>query len=375
MTDAVTDAVTHAGIGPDPHLLAEALVAAGRWEAALAALGPALAERPADPRLLGLLVRTLRALGRRREAVDAAQRLLALTPQDPYALRLGTLVLLDVGWVDEAIGLATRAVATDPHNAANQLALSRAWAQSSRPAALHHQLAAAREAVLLDPNSPDAQVQIGVALAASSDVAAAREAYLMALRLDPGNSAALNNLAVLDLQSGAPGAAVRNLAAALAADPHGTVARRNLDAVALRVLRRVGWWMALAPIPALVAAAEGVVGLARVLAVAALLGPPLLVSRWFRALTRGQRVTLRALPQRVRARAWVWPAITAIGGGAALAVVIVAPGSVSPEGLGGYLLVVGYLAMFRLVAAVMRPGWRAEVAARWSRWRRAVGDR
>jgi tetratricopeptide (TPR) repeat protein len=280
-----------------------------------------------------------------------------------------------VGWVDEAIGLAARAVATDPHNAANHLALSRAWAQSSRPGALHQQLAAAREAVLLDPNSPDAQVQIGVALAAGADVAAAREAYLMALRLDPGNSAALNNLAVLDLQSGAPGAAARNLAAALAADPHGTVARRNLDAVALRVLRRVGWWMALAPIPALVAAEQGVFTLARLLAVAVLLGPPALVARWWRALTPGQRVTLRALPRRVRARAWAWPAITAIGGGAALAVVLVAPGSVTAATLAGYLVAVGYLAMFRLVAAMTRPSWRAEVAARWSRWQRALRNR
>jgi tetratricopeptide (TPR) repeat protein len=367
--------MTHAGPGPDPHLLADALVAAGRWEAALAALGPALADHPADPRLLGLLVRTLRALGRQREAVDAAQRLLALTPADPYALRLGTLVLLDVGWVDEAIGLAARAVATDPHNAANHLALSRAWAQSTRPGARRHQLEAAREAVLLDPNSPDAQVQIGVALAAGADVAAAREAYLMALRLDPGNSAALNNLAVLDLQAGAPDAAARNLAAALAADPHGSVARRNLDAVALRVLRRIGWWMALAPIPALVAAAEGAAVLARVLAAAVLLGPPLLVARWWRALTPGQRTTLRVLPRRVRARAWAWPAITATGGGAALAVVLIAPGAVSPAALGGYLVVVGYLGMFRLVAAVSRPSWRAEVAARWSRWQRAGGGR
>ncbi len=137
-----------------------------RWDSARSALGEALASNPDDPRLVGLLVRTLRAQGARQEALDASQRLLALTPQDPYALRLGTLVCLDVGWVDEAIGLAGRAVERDPGNSANHLALSRAWAGSTRPEAVANQLAAAREAVLIDPNSTDAQVQIGAALAA-----------------------------------------------------------------------------------------------------------------------------------------------------------------------------------------------------------------
>ena len=58
--------------------------------------------------------------------------------------------------------------------------------QSARPEAISRQLEAAREAVLLDPVSPDAQVQIGTALAANGEPAAARAAYREALRLDPG---------------------------------------------------------------------------------------------------------------------------------------------------------------------------------------------
>lgn len=359
----------------DPYSLPEALVAAQRWDAALQAISPALAADPADSRLLGLLLRTLRALGRRHEAVDAARQLLSLTPHDPYALRLATLALLDVGWVDEAIGLATRAVALDPLTSANHLALSRAWAQSPRPNSVRNNLAAAREAVLLDPTSPDAHVQIGVALAAGADIDAARAAYRNALRLDPGNAAALNNLAVLDLQAGAHDAAARNLAAALAADPQGTVARHNLDAVAIRMLRRVGWWLALAPIPALVAAAQDRPGPARALGALALLGLPLLVLRWWRALTPGQRTNLRSMPSRVRARSWVWPGVTAVAGTWALARALVRPESVSGGMVAGYLVVVGYLAMFRIVAAVMRPSWRAELAARWLRWRRALPAR
>jgi len=366
--------------GPDPGLeddraLIEALVSAQRWDAALGALGPALSADPQDVRLLGLLVRTLRALGRRQEALDAARQLLTVAPEDPYAFRLGTLALLDVGWVDEAIGLATRAVALDPHNSSNHLALSRAWAQSGRPGSVAHQLAAAREAVLLDPNSPDAQVQIGAALAADADIEGARAAYRRALALDPGNSAALNNLAVLDLQSGDHDAAARGFAAALAAAPQGSIARRNLDAMAVRALRRVGWWLALSPIPAVVVADRGSATVARLLALAVLCALPVGVLRWRRTLTAGQRRTLRELPRRLRFRSWVWPAIAGTVGGWALVRVLLSASSVGSAEVSAYLVVVAYLAAFRLLAAVLRPSWRAEMAARAARASRRGGDR
>jgi len=348
-------------------VLADALVAAQRWDRALEVISSGLAADPGDARLQGLLVRTLRAQGRQPEAVQAARALLTLDPDDPYALRLATLVLLDVGWVDEAVGLAGRAVARDPANPANHLALSRAWAQSRRPGALGRQLAAAREAARLDPNSPDAQIQVGVALAADADVAGARAAYREALRLDPGNAAALNNLAVIELQSGSPDSAARHLAAALAADPHGGVARRNLDAVAVRVLRRAGWWLAVAPVPAVLAASGGYATAARVLALLAALGLPLVVARWWRALTPGQRRHLRGLPRRIRWTSWVWPVVAGLVGTLGLAAAALTPGQVSPDVAGGYLVAVGFLAGFRALAAILRPSWRSEVAGRWDR--------
>ncbi|HEX6888001.1 MAG TPA: tetratricopeptide repeat protein [Candidatus Nanopelagicales bacterium] len=352
---------------PEPRELAEALVAAQRWDAALAALGPELAQRPDDAQLRALLVRALRATGRRQEALDAAQQLLARDPHDPYALRLGTLVLLDVGWVDEAIGLATRAVASDAHNPANHLALSRAWAASGRPGAVEHQLAAAREALRLDPQSIDAQLQIGTALARAGDLPGARDAYRAALSLDPGNSAALNNLAVLDLRSGAHGAAARHLAAALAADPQDRVARRNLDATAVRVLGRAGWWLVLTPLPALLAAALGWDLVARAAAAAALLGTPGLLLWWWRALSTGQRRHLRSLRRRLRWRTWVWPAMAMLVGLVGLAAPLLTPGQVTTATVRGYALVVVGLSVVRLLVASARPTWRAELAARWAR--------
>ena len=350
--------------GADPFLLIDALVAGARWQAALDALGPALADDPGDPRLLGLLVRTLRALGRRDEAVRAARQLLTLTPHDPYALRLATLAVLDMGWVDEGVGLAHRAVVLDPHNAANHLALSRAWAQSGRPEAAGRQLDAAREALLQDPNSVDAQVQIGLALARAGDVPAARAAYAEALRLDPANAAALNNLAVLDMRSGAHDRAARTLAAALAADPQGRAARHNLDAVAVRTLHRAAWWLLAAPVPALLAAAAGLPTLAALLAGVALVGVPGTVLRWWRGLGAGQRAHLRTVRRRLRATSWVWPGVCLLVGGLGLAAAGVAPDLVSGATVLGYVVVAAVLAALRIGAAATRPGWAQDVAAR-----------
>lgn len=350
----------------DPYALPEALVTAQRWESARSALGEALASNPDDARLLGLLVRTLRAQGAHGQALDASQRLLALTPQDPYALRLGTLVLLDVGWVDEAIGLASRAVERDSANSANHLALSRAWAASPRPEAISRQLAAAREAVLLDPHSIDAQVQIGAALAAEGDVAAARAAYYEALRNDPANTAALNNLAVLEMRSGSPAEAARHLASSLAANPQGTSARHNLDALAVLVARRAGRWMLLAPFPGLVAAVAGLEVLARVLALLALVLLPTVWVRWWRALTAGQRQALRGLPSRIRARTWIWPVTSAMVGGWAIVRTGLYPDSVTSTQLAGYLLVMAYLILLGALVSTPARTLRARAAARSS---------
>lgn len=357
----------------DQYALPEALVAAQRWDTARAALGEALASNPDDPRLTGLLVRTLRAQGERQAALDASQRLLALTPQDPYALRLGTLICLDVGWVDEAIGLANRAVGRDPGNSANHLALSRAWASSTRPEAVANQLAAAREAVLIDPNSTDAQVQIGVALAADGDLEAARVAYFEALRRDPGNTAALNNLAVLEMQSGSAAEAARHLASALAANPQGVSARRNLDALAVLIARRAGRWMLLAPFPGLVAAAAGLDLLARILGILALVSLPTVGFRWWRALTSGQRQALRGLPRRMRARTWFWPIVAASVGGEAVVMAVFLPTAVTATMVVGYLAVMTYLLLVGALVSTPARVLRARAAGRSSDVGRMLG--
>ncbi len=356
---------------PDAAALAEAQAAAGQWESALATAAAGLARSPEEPRLLAVLLRVLRAQRRHGEAVDVAQRLLVVAPSEPYAYRLAMLALLDVQWVDEAIGLAVRAVQLDPGNAVNHLSVARAWAQSSRPEAPARQLAAARQAVVLGPHSPDAHVQVGAAWAANGQPAAARAAYQEALRLDPQNAAALNNLAVLDLRAGRPGSAARYLADALAVDPQDGTALHNLDAVAVRVVRRLAWWMALSPVPGLACSASGAVGAGRVLALASVLGAPVTVARAWRALTDGQRTHLRGLPRRVRTSSWLWPLFAAVAGGWAVVAATVGPPMATAGSARGYAVVLACAALLRVLTVLVRPSARAEVAGWGERMRRS----
>ncbi len=135
------------------------------------------------------------------------------------------------------------------------------------------------------------------------------------------------------------------------------------------MLRRVGWWMLLAPVPALVAAALDAPVAMWLLGAGAVLALPLVGLRWWRVLTPGQRRHLRGLPRRIRWTTWVWPAAAACLGSFALLIVATSGAMVTAEVTTGYLIVVFYVALLRLVTAVLRPSWRAEVAARWERLR------
>ena len=230
-----------------------------RWDAALPLLTSALAAQPDDPRPAGAAgPHAARAGPHRRRPIagcpPAAHRDARTTPTRCGWRRWSCS--MSAGWT-RPIGLAARAVAREPNVAANHLALSRAWAQSSRagsrrpPARRRPGRRSCWTRPARTPTSRSAPRWPRTPSRPQPGRPTTRR-----LRLDPGNSAALNNLAVLDLQAGCT--RTRPLGTwppRWPLDPHGTVPRRNLDAVAIRVVRRVGWWMLLAPVPALIAAA------------------------------------------------------------------------------------------------------------------------
>ena len=164
------------------------------------------------------------------------------------------------------------------------------------------------------------------------------------------------------------------LAAALAANPQGVAARRNLDTLAVVIARRAGRWLLLAPVPALVAAASGYDLAARVLALLAVAGIPVAGVRWWRALSAGQRRAMRGLTRRVRPAAWAWPVGSAVVGGWALVRAGVWPEWVTMGQLVIYLLVMMTLIMVRAASSTPLRTRRARAARRSSDVGRVLGN-
>ncbi|MBL7501447.1 tetratricopeptide repeat protein [Frankia sp. CNm7] len=194
-----------------------------------------LGEQPDDPQALGLLAQALLGLGEHASALQAAQQVIAASPEDEWGYRLASLAHEGLGQFWYARDAAQRATALAPHfwPAWIQLADTARALSPYGPEA--HQAAA--EALRLAPHEAAVQVTYGVTLM-HRDIGAARSAFEEALRLDPGNAAARNNLAVLDLRANKFRQAGEGLIRAAAADPRDTVAQDNLRAA---VHTAVGW--------------------------------------------------------------------------------------------------------------------------------------
>jgi hypothetical protein len=156
-------------------------------------------------------------------------------------------------------------------------------------------------------------------------------------------------------------------------NPQAASARRNLDALAVLIARRAGRWMLLTPFPALLSAAAGLDGLARVLALLAVVSLPTVWFRWWRALTAGQRQALRGLPRRMRARTWFWPIVAAVVGGSAVVIAVLLPSVVTSTVLVGYLLVMTYLLLVGALGSTPVRVLQARAAGRSSDVGRLLG--
>jgi tetratricopeptide (TPR) repeat protein len=96
---------------------------------------------------------------------------------------------------------------------------------------------AADRAVELAPLHAETHLTRGVLAGAVGNLPVAEQNYREALRLDPENAAARNNLATIELRGNNLEAATAGFAAALAENPRLQVARDNIDLVCRRVLR------------------------------------------------------------------------------------------------------------------------------------------
>ena len=207
---------------------AEAALALRRPEEARRLLAPLLASHPDDATASALMAVASAECGEppvvwRRFADRAA----ALAPSD--ATLLATLADLGRTAGDPGAGLyyAQRALQIDPNHvlALNVLALLQI---DSNPKAA---LATIDRAMALSPETPEIMVARGMALGSAGQLAASQAMYVAALRENPRQLSALNNLAVSRLLCADLPRASRLLHRAVAEDPHTALYRSNLDVV------------------------------------------------------------------------------------------------------------------------------------------------
>ena len=220
---------------------ADQLLAIGRPAAAIDLLSTHVAAHPEDAWALRLLATAYVESDRFAEALRWADRAVSVEPLAAGSWHGRATALLGLDRVDEAIVAATRAVELEPDNWIEQYLLGRALVHSSSRA--REAIGIARTTVRLAPHEADAHVLLGMAYSKLGDTAEEAAAYRAALAIDPENTPARNNLAVLDLREGRHVQAMRGFRDAVANDPQNVTMHENIGKSAFSPLIKQGKWL------------------------------------------------------------------------------------------------------------------------------------
>ncbi|PRH80266.1 hypothetical protein C6N75_05155 [Streptomyces solincola] len=281
---------------------AEALYDLGRPEQAAALAGQHLAEHPDDAAALALLARCLRRAGRPAEALGYADQALRADPELPSAWLLRAELLSNARHFGPAEDSARRGLALIPQHWAGYHVLSSVLLASGQRARHPEAYAHALRAVELGPEEDTTHFQVGLAAYHLKDHATAQRAYEQALRLNPENSEAHNNLSLLHLRRRwlRPGAwtkAASGFVDSAALDTEDRAARYNLETMAWGAAAGARWVALAGFLTAAVGSAplrSGATGSGPL--VAELVGVGVLVALW----TAWALWTLRRVPPRLR---------------------------------------------------------------------------
>ncbi len=216
---------------------AKAALELRRPDEALRHLDRALASAPHDDRLWCLRAQAMLQLERPEDALEAARRASGLDPTEEWSHRLASVALVNLNRPADAVAEAREAVRLAPHLPIVRVQLAQAMANlpELRRAAYDEALAA----VTLDPTEPECHLVVADTARKLGWTRQAEAAYRQVLAMDPSNAAAMNNLAVLRLQQGRTGEALSGFTAAAAHDPRMSVARRNVEVTAWKLVQRV----------------------------------------------------------------------------------------------------------------------------------------
>ncbi|MFD7262371.1 tetratricopeptide repeat protein [Streptomyces sp. NPDC059874] len=225
---------------------ADALFDLGRHEQAAALAGRHLAGAPDDANALVLLARCRHSLGDEQQALATVEHALRVAPESVSAWLTHTHVLLALKEDEQAEGSARRAVELAPQHWPSHYTLGMVLARGARRKRKRAAYESARTAVALAPEESDAYVLLGVTAHHTGNLRVAQEAYETALRLDPDNSMAHNNLSLLHLRRRwlRPGSwtrAAEGFVQAAALDLDDRHARHNLENMAWGTLMGSRW--------------------------------------------------------------------------------------------------------------------------------------
>ena len=224
MTTAIQDVVA---------ARATTLLELGRAGEAVNALRSALAEYPDEPALLDLLARAQLKLDP-YAATETAHRLIAAAPASHRGYLLAAIANILLGRPRQARQHAEQAVKQAPRNGLCHAQLAQSLA--GQPLNYLRARRAARTALELAPNNPDAHVAAGnVALGIGRTSRAGRH-YRDALEIDPTHSVAQTNYAIVRYENGNTAKALKELSNALRSDPKNAQTRRVFDALIYRAI-------------------------------------------------------------------------------------------------------------------------------------------
>ncbi|HEY9373471.1 tetratricopeptide repeat protein [Streptomyces sp.] len=239
-------------------LRADALFDAGRYEQAAALAAQHLATDPGDGTALVLLARCRHRLGQDRDALATVDEALRAEPDSLMAWLVRTDVLLALRAYPEAEQTARRAVEIAPQAWGSHYALGAAldravdaaaqrpvdWSGTAGRKAEAYE--AARRAVELGPEEDATHFLVGITAQRLGDHRTAQRAYETALRLNPENSEAHNNLSLIHMRGrwfrrGAWTKAAEGFVESAALDRNDREARYNLETMAWGTAAGARW--------------------------------------------------------------------------------------------------------------------------------------
>lgn len=342
-----------------------------RPDEALRHLDRALARAPHDDRLWCLRAQAMLQLEQPGGALEAARRAAGLDPTEEWSHRLASVALVNLGRTAEAVDEAREAVRLAPHLPIVRVQLAQAMATlpDLRRAAYDEALAA----VTLDPTEPECHLVVADTARKLGWTRQAEAAYRQVLSMDPGNAAAMNNLAVLRLQQGRTGEALSGFTAAAAHDPRMEVARRNVEVTAWKLLQRVTFalwittWVASALSEDRPQSSGDVplAGLPSSSTLAPILGAvviALLCVQSWRAVPASARPFVRRLPMR---RPWMLASLLFAGAGAGC--LVLEPVFGAPFRRGGGAVAAFTVALLAAICAAVGGSRAHALVPRWRR--------